>query len=283
MKIVIIGSSGFLGTKSAEIFSKEHEIILAGKSNEGDGRLDASKKEDVRKFLFKHKPDAVLDTVALTSSLQCENNPSLAEKLNYITAKNISEACQEINAWMVFISSTYLFDGKKGDYKENDQTYPINEYARTKIMAENEIIKNPKGIVLRVDIMYGYNGKDKKNGVFDQILSEKPIELREPNQIRQPLYVDDVPRAMVMLIKQNQNGIFHLAGPERVIMIDFLKKLESIKRSDSIISSSKYNSPSLIKIPFNATLNTSKIEALGFKFTSFGEGLEKIKKSLSYS
>ena len=135
MKIAIIGSKGFLGTKTKEILSKNHEIIEAGRNNEGEFKLDATIKDDVRKFLLKYRPEAVLDTVALTSSVQCENNPHLAEELNYLTAKNISEACQEIGAWMIFISSSYLFDGEKGNYNEQDKTSPINEYARTKIMA----------------------------------------------------------------------------------------------------------------------------------------------------
>src|SRR3989344_2686106 len=241
MKIVIIGSKGFLGTKAKEILSKNHEIIEAGRSNDGEFQLDATKKEEVRKFLLKHQPDVVLDTVALTSSTQCENNPKLAEDLNYLTAKNISEVCHEIGATMVFMSSAYLFDGEKGNYNENDRTSPINEYARTKIMAEKEVLKNPKSITLRVDVMYGYNGKGKKN----------------------------------------QTGIFHLAGPDRTMMIDFLKNLESLVRNNSIISVGSTNSSVEIKIPKNATFDTSKVENLGIKFTSFKDGLENMKRKLA--
>ena len=281
MKIVIIGSKGFLGTKAKEILSKNHEIIEAGRSNDGEFQLDATKKEEVRKFLLKHQPDVVLDTVALTSSTQCENNPKLAEDLNYLTAKNISEVCHEIGATMVFMSSAYLFDGEKGNYNENDRTSPINEYARTKIMAEKEVLKNTKSITLRVDVMYGYNGKGKKNGVFDMILSGNPIQLRQPDQLRQPIFVNDVPIIMIELIKKNQTGIFHLAGPDRTMMIDFLKNLESLVRNNSIISVGSTNSSVEIKIPKNATFDTSKVENLGIKFTSFKDGLENMKRKLA--
>lgn len=282
MKIVIFGSNGFLGTKSMEILSKNHEVIGVGRSNSGEFKIDATNKEEVREFLLKHRPDLVFDTIALTSSTQCENNPQLAEDLNYLTAKNISEACREINSWIVFMSSTYIFDGEKGDYNEEDKTFPTNEYARTKIMAEKEIIKNPKGIILRIDALYGYNGENKKNGVFDQILSGNAINLREPNQIRQPIFVDDIPKIMIELINKNKKGIYHLAGPDRIKMIDFLKKLESIVRKDSRVGLSNDLIPGkIIKVPFNATLNTSKVMQLGVKFTSLEDGLSIIKNQLN--
>jgi len=283
MKIVIIGSKGYLGTKSKYILSKNHEVIESGRSNEPEFKLDATNKEEVRKFLLKYKPDVVLDTVALTSSIQCENNPELAENLNYFTAKNISEICQEIGATMIFMSSSYLFDGEKGNYNEKDETSPINEYARTKIMAEKEVLKNKKSIILRVDIMYGYNGKNKKNGVFDMILSGNPINLRQPDQLRQPIFVDDVPRIMMELIKKNQTGIFHLAGSNKMKMIDFLKDLEGIFREGSLIgieNKPRENFQKIPKIPKNATFDTTKVENLGIKFTAFRNGLNLMKKKL---
>lgn len=280
MKIVVIGSNGFLGNAASEILSQNNEVIEAGITSEN--KLDATKINEVRNFLLKHKPDVVLDAVALTSSTKCEDDPELAERLNYLTAKNISEVCREIGSWMIFISSSYLFDGKKGNYNENDKTSEINQYARTKIMAEREVLKNPKSIILRVDVMYGYNGKNKKNGVFDNILSGKEISVRDPHQLRQPIFVDDVPRIMVELMSKKQKGIFHLAGPERMEMLFFLKNLESIFRKDSFIRVIKDDSQkNKIKIPSNATFDTSKIRGLGINFTSFEDGLNIIGRRLN--
>jgi len=86
---------------------------------------------------------------------------------------------------------------------------------------------------------------------------------------------------MIELIKKNQTGIFHLAGPDRTMMIDFLKNLESLVRNNSIISVGSTNSSVEIKIPKNATFDTSKVENLGIKFTSFKDGLENMKRKLA--
>lgn len=281
MRIVIFGSSGFFGTKALENLSKNHEVLRAGIDNEEEFKVDATDKQAVRSFLLRYKPEIVIDTIALTSSIQCEQNPSLAYSLNYLTAKNISEVVQEIDATMIFFSSSYIFDGKRGNYNERDQPSPENEYARTKIMAENEILKNPKSIILRVDIMYGYNGADKKNGVFDKILSGSPLPLREPNQLRQPLLVDDVPEIIIKLINKKQFGIFHIAGPTRTKMIDFLRKLELLVRDNTKISISHEKPEIEIKIPQNATLDTSKLKKLEIEMTSLEEGLKIMKKQLN--
>ncbi len=281
MRIVIFGSSGFLGTKALEILSKNNEVLGAGITNEEEFKVDATNKQEVRRFLLKYKPQVVIDTIALTSSMQCEQNPQLAYSLNYLTAKNISEVVQEIGSIMVFISSSYLFDGKKGNYNEREPLSPENEYARTKIMAEKELLKNSKSIILRVDIMYGYNGANRKNGVFDMLLSGNSIQLREPNQLRQPVFVDDIPRIIIELISKRQFGIFHVAGPTRIKMIDFLKKLEILVRKNSKIGISNAKSELEIKIPQNSTLDISKIKKLGIKTHSLDEGLNIMKKQLN--
>ena len=167
MKIVIFGAGGFLGTKLMKILSKDYEVIgtdINGK--EGMTKLDATNKQEIKVFLLNHKPDVVIDTIALTSSVACEKNQELAKKLNYETAKNIAEVCKLISAKMIFISSSYIFNGEKGDYKETDKANSLLEYSKTKIIAEEEVLKLDNSIVLRVDIMYGYNGKTKSKRVL---------------------------------------------------------------------------------------------------------------------
>jgi len=278
MKIVILGI-GFLGRKLIEYFSKDYEIIGADiKEKENIFRLDATDKETVKEFLFFHKPDMVIDTVALTSSIACEKNPDLAYRLNYLTAKNIAEVCGEINAKMIFISSSYLFDGEKGDYSEKDRTNPKNEYAKKKILAEQEILKLKNSLILRVDIMYGLNSGRIMFGASN--FEKGIIEVGYPEQMRSPVFIDDVPRIAIQLIEKNQCGIFHVAGPTKIKMIDFLKKLASVVGKEGIIKIVD-STGWVVKSPKDSSLDTSKINSLGIRTTSFEEALkilaEKVK------
>ncbi|MBI3623781.1 SDR family oxidoreductase [Candidatus Pacearchaeota archaeon] len=282
MKIAVIGASGFLGQNLYSNLSKDYEVVgtYFGRKRNNLFELDATKKEKVEKFLSQHNPDVVIDTIALTSSTKCQQNPSLAEQLNYQTAKNIAEACLKINSKLFFISSSYVFDGKKGNYNEEDLPNPLNVYGKTKLMAEKEVLKNSKNVVLRVEIMYGYHGGLNGNGVFDMVLSGNPIKLREPYQIRQPLFVEDVSKIIKHMIKKDLSGIFHLAGSDRLMIIDFLKELERLVRKDSIIEGIGVSEGYEIKIPHNSTFDTSKLESLGFELTQLKQGLIKLKEKL---
>jgi len=134
-------------------------------------------------------------------------------------------------------------------------------------------------IVLRTAIMYGYNGRDKPNGVFSKILSGEKITLGDPSQLRNPLFVDDVPLIISSLLEKKQKGIFHMAGPDKMTMFNFLEGLERVVRKDSRIFISE-NSQSLVNHPKNDTLNTSKLESLGIKARSFEEGVRELKKQI---
>jgi len=285
MEIVIIGALGFLGTKLMKILPQYHEVIGADIKGTGKNKifqLDATNKFQVKKFILNHKPNVVIDLVALTSSASCEENPLLCKKLNYETAKNIVEACKSTNCKMIFISSSYIFDGKKGNYSEFDNPSPLNEYGKYKIMAEKEISNLKEFIILRTDVMYGFNGLNENNGVFNKILSNDKITIKDPFQLRSPLFVDDVAEIIHSLLLKNANGIFHMSGPDKISMFNFLKGLEKILRKDSKIIINK-ELPSVVQHPENATLNISKLLKLGIKPHSFEDSLKIIKEQLSKS
>ena len=89
MKVVIFGT-GFLGTKLLNFLSKEFAVFGATLNPKQSfiRKVDASNKNEVKDFLISIKPDIVINTIALSSYLKCEQNSELWNKLNYITAVN---------------------------------------------------------------------------------------------------------------------------------------------------------------------------------------------------
>ncbi len=279
MKIAIIGASGFLGKNLVEYFSKENEVISASlHPSPGIIGLDAANNKEVDSFMSHHMPDVVIDTVALTSSVACEKNPRLCRRLNFLTAKNLSKACRKFVAKMVFISSSYIFDVKKGNYNEEDTPFPTNEYAKTKIMAEQEVSKLPSHIILRIDLLYGLDNEKIKFGTraFDNDI----IEVGYPLQIRSPLLVGDLPKVISEILRKKQTGIFNVAGPDEISFIEFLRKLSSLKNPSEEI---KTVDPSnwIIKSPKNSSLDISKINSLNIKTTSLEKALTFLKSKMN--
>lgn len=277
MKIIIIGASGFLGKRLFNYFKKKCDVIgTYSKNNEkGMVNLDATNYQKVLNFITHHKPDIVIDTVALTSSVLCEKNPDLCYKLNYQTAKNIVGACREINAKMIFLSSSYLFNGEKGYYSEEDITNGNTQYGKTKIKAEKAVSALKDYLILRVDMLYGIEKGKVKFGArtFDRV-----IEIGYPNQIRTPVFIDDIPKIINKLIFDKKKGIFHIAGPDKIKTIDFMEKLAEIENSSGkikIVSSEGW----VVKSPLNSSLNISKLRNEGIDTTTFKEALMLIKET----
>ena len=264
-----------------KILSIDHEVVgTYSKTNiNGLYKLNATNKEEVSKFLLEHNPDVVINTIALTSSVACEKNPKLAEELNYSTAKNITEISKEIGAAVVFISSSYVFDGLSGNYTEEDIPNPTTQYGKTKVMAEKKILELKNGIVLRVDTMYGYNGKEYNTGIIQNIFSNKDIVLGNPDQMRQPLLADDLADIIVSLVKEKKKGIFNVAGPDKISMLNFIKKLKLLTRNESKIHILEEKNLSVRALK-NSTLDISKINSIGIKTHSLDKGLGIITKQL---
>ena len=279
MKVAIFGV-GFLGTKLMEFFSNKFDVVGADIDSRNSlvKDLDATDKKEVEDFLIKEKPNIVIDTIALASYFVCENNQELCRKLNYVTAKNLTEICGKINAKMIFISSSYVFDGEKGNYSETDVPNSTNEYAKSKILAEKKVLELKNSIVIRTEPMYGFDNKKNQIKAGTNTF-ENDVKNGYPDILRSPVFVDDVPKIILSLIDKNQKGIFHISGPKKVKWLDFLISLASLINAEDKVKVVD-NSNWILEPPHDSSLDTSKMESFGIKTTSFEIALKKLKRNV---
>ena len=279
MKIAILGV-GFLGGKLVEFFSKRFNVVCADINPRSDlvNKIDATNKQEIENLLTVEKPDIVIDTIALSSYFVCENNHKLCRKLNFESAKYIAEACKKIDAKMIFISSSYIFDGEKGNYLETDTPNSLNKYALSKIDAEKKVLELDGAIVIRSEPMYGFD-KGKKQIIFGTNTFEVDVKIGFPNILRKPIFIDDVPPIIFSLLEKNQSGIFNIAGPTKLKWLDFLIDLSMLVNAQNKIKIVD-NSAWILKPPYDSSLNTSKITSIGIETTDFKIALKELKKLL---
>ena len=279
MKIAILGV-GFLGGKLVEFFSKRFKVVCADINPRSDlvNKIDATNKQEIENLLTVEKPDIVIDTIALSSYFACENNHKLCRQLNFESAKYIAEACQKIDAKMIFISSSYIFDGEKGNYLETDIPNSLNKYALSKIDAEKKVLELDRAIVIRSEPMYGFD-KGKKQIIFGTNTFEVDVKIGFPNILRKPIFIDDVPRIIFSLVEKNQSGIFNIAGSTKLRWLDFLIDLSTLVNAQNKIKIVD-NSGWILKPPHDSSLNTTKIASLGIKTTAFKAALKELKKNI---
>src|SRR6185312_9294390 len=88
-------------------------------------------------FLISYRPDLVVHCAAYTNVDGCELDAEHAYQANAVATKHVAEACQTLNVSLIYISTDYVFDGKKGEpYTESDVPNPLNTYGRSKLEGE---------------------------------------------------------------------------------------------------------------------------------------------------
>lgn len=287
MKILITGAAGFLGTKVMALLKDDFELIGTDTGTaKGSLKMDITKKDEVDFVFQKVKPDVVLHIAAMTDVDRCEVEKELAQNINVMGTKNIIDSCKKINARLVHISTDFVFNGGKGDYTEDDLPDPLSYYANTKLQAE-ELVKRSrlKWIVIRPEVLYGYNGDGSERSfvqwVYASLKQGKEIRVVD-DQYNTPTLVDDIANALIILIKKGREGIYHVAGSEKLSRYDMAVKLAAVfgfdKRLIKRIKSSALKQQA--KRPVDSSLNTEKLKKEGVIMHTFEEGLRIMKKQM---
>lgn len=275
-KLLIIGASGFVGTKLQKFFGDK--FIVTGTYThhyrQGLVELDITNQRAVNELILTEDPDVIIHTAALSDPDVCEQDHHAAEQINFFGTKNIVRACRA-DTRLVYISTVYVFDGQKGNYREDDLCHPINFYGQTKFQAEQEVLRRKNTIVLRFDILYGYNGPDENSGFFSRIIKGGGLEVNN-DQLRQPLMVDDIGRAIVTILDKKESGIFHLAGPDYMTKYELGLALEKLVRQKTELIPVP-EKQQIARRPKDVSLNTTKVKDLGITFYSLSEGIQQIK------
>ena len=126
MKICIIGASGVIGSKLFQYLSDNgHDVIGTYNSHKLENirkcvQLDIRDRSLTMNFLEKNNPDIIIHTSAITNVDLCETDQEIAYSVNVNGTKNIVDGCKLINKKIIYISTSYVFDGTKLEYFEDD-------------------------------------------------------------------------------------------------------------------------------------------------------------------
>jgi len=288
--ILIIGGSGFLGYYLHQSLRKLEEKVIStyNKSmidEENFYELDIRKVVDVSKFLIKYKPRILIYAVGITDVDLCERNKKLANAINVEGIKNIIEHITDTDTKIIYFSTSFVFDGTKKFYLETDKPNPISYYGESKLQGEK--IVQDSGLpyaIIRTDQPYGWKKDWHHTNSVIRVL-EKLQEDKTYNEIidwyNTPTLVDDIINATKKLLKNNNNGIFHIVGTDfmnRVRLAEIVANVfELNKKNIKIINSSKLKLSA--KRP-NVKLKSIKDQKINNRMSSLHEGLKKMKENM---
>jgi dTDP-4-dehydrorhamnose reductase len=295
LKLLITGASGLYGSKLAklaldrgiEVYSSD----IQGLSTYGNFvKLDIADKAHVDETFRSIKPDVVVHAATLTDVDKCELNKELAWRVNVDGTKNIAQASQQVGAFLVYISTDYVFSGEKGCYVESDSPDPINYYGLTKLEAETVVMQTmsePDFFIGRPSVIYGSTPAAGKVN-FALWLIET---LRKGERVRivtdqwnTPTLNTNFAEMTLEVIERRINGVYHTCGATRVSRFEFAEKIADCFGLDkSLIDkvfASQFSWPA--RRPSDSSLDTSKARReFKCKPLSMDKALEHLKAELN--
>ena len=234
LTVLITGVSGTLGWNLAKRLAgrcrvvgtfASHEVVPQGVEGL---RLDLRDSKAIVKTIEGVLPDVIVHLAALTHPDECERTPEAAFRINRDASREIASVANRIDAKVVFASTDLVFDGRKGNYTEEDAAEPLSVYGRSKLEAEEEVLRAcPEAFVFRTSLIYGFGSPVSRT--FLTSLIEK-LERGEPmkvfvDQKRSPILVDDLARAIVLALEKGLTGRYHIAGSEVLTRHEFARQV----------------------------------------------------------
>ena len=208
-KILLIGSTGQVGQELLKTLKPLGELVTLTRQ-----QLDLTKYDEITNAIISLKPDTIVNAAAYTAVDKAQSDSDTAMAINQDAPQAMAQAASKIGANLVHISTDYVFDGKNHTpYREDDATNPLGVYGRSKLLGEQEVIKNcDRYIILRTAWVYGAKG----HGNFVKTMLRLGAEREElkvvADQIGSPTWSYDIAEAIANLIKNNvASGIYNFS------------------------------------------------------------------------
>ncbi len=281
MRILITGSNGTLGSDLVDLLASQYEIAGLGLSDNRHAFLqyykaDIANSSAVLKAVQSFKPAIIIHTAAYIDVDGCELNPNQAYLINTKGTQHIAEASNQTGAIIFFISSDYIFDGRKKEpYLETDSPNPMGVYGQSKLNAEEWLKTNSKSAwIIRSSWLFGKSGRNFFRLILQRMIEKKELKVVN-DQLGAPTYTRDLAQGLKTLIERGKRvkgcEIFHLANSGTTTWYEAAQKLVA-KTGEKIeikpITSTELNRPA--RRPANSVLNMQKIEtAYGIKLRNW--------------
>jgi dTDP-4-dehydrorhamnose reductase len=220
MKVLILGATGLLGKALLREW-KDDEVAGLGSRD-----VDIRNPKSVDAAFESTRPEWTVLAAAYTDVDGCETNRELAFGVNRDGAANVAEAAKRGGSRLLFISSDYVFDGKKNSpYEADDARNPQSVYGRSKAEAEVRLLETLPGCcIARTSWLFGMGGKCFPDTIL-KLASTRPKLDVVNDQRGCPTYSVDLARAIVALCRKDASGIVHVTNSENCSWFEFAREI----------------------------------------------------------
>jgi dTDP-4-dehydrorhamnose reductase len=282
--ILVTGGNGQLGKSIANIANDylKLQLIIATKA-----QLNISNYKAVEAFVEEHEINVIVNTAAYTNVDNAEDEPSLANEINFLAVENLAKIAKEHHIKLIHISTDYVFDGRSEiPYTEHAIPNPQNVYGSSKLKGENALLAiNPSNsIIIRTSWLYSEFGANFVKTMLRLTFEKQEVSVVS-DQLGAPTYAADLANAILQIVPKlhyKKVQIFHYANQGQCSWFQFAKEIVQIaKHSCKVfpVSSSQFHSKAIR--PAFSLLETKKIqETFNLEIPSWKNSLNSCIKKI---
>ena len=297
-KVVVTGSNGLLGQTLVSLLLEEkskYQVIGFSRGENRSGRNDfeyvsinITEESLLREKLSEYTPDVIVNTAAMTNVDICEVEKEACNALNIDVVQYLKNYSEENNTHLIHISTDFIFDGKKGLYKETDTPNPLSHYGWSKLKSEEILTKSTIDYtILRTILVYGKVYDMSRNNIVLWVKKslEEGKEITIVNdQFRMPTYVEDLALACKLAIDKRAQGIFNISSNMLLSIYEIAQQIATTFGLDANlikpIATATLNQTALRPAKTGFDLTKTKNE-LGLFSKSFKDDLQRFKEKLT--
>ena len=311
MRLYVTGGTGLVGSNIIRLARRRGmEVIASQYGPEPEWRvdyrldpLDFADHDRVRASIRQHRPDAVIHTAAILDQIYMDSHRRSSWSIMVEGTRALAEACREVGARLIFVSSDWVFDGRADLVDESSPPLPVNFYGLMKVASERELsaMDGLNYAVGRLAGVYGLNyaapslaradnglGFDFSVYVINRLAAGLPATVwtgPKVNDIAHPTLASDCADLLLRLAQVKENGIFHCFGSEAISRVELAHQIARAFAADPALINTTVTDPAVldahrhIGIPFRTIASTEKTaQVLGRRALNVKEGLQAFRQ-----
>jgi len=262
---LVTGASGFLGanfattTDSLIALTRTNSLPLGYESNVS---ADLANEKQFRAAIQQVKPDYILHAAALSSHEECELDPERAFLVNEQATRILAQEAESVGAKFIYISTDAVFDGKQGDYTENDPTNPFSVYGESKLAGEIAAMQETNPLVIRTNF-FGWSPSGTRS-ILEFFVNNLEANIAVPGFTDfsvTSLYV----RHCTEIIRHvmEETGVWHVASSDTLSKYNFGLEVAKVFNLDPGLIAAKNSSEDSnqrVSRSRDISLNTKKVQ-----------------------
>jgi dTDP-4-dehydrorhamnose reductase len=268
MKILVLGSKGQLGQcLNDQLAITKHDVIYTSR-----GEIDIADFEVTKAQILEISPDVVINATAYTAVDKAEEDQT-ASRINHLAVANISSICNQLDCWLIHVSTDYVFDGNSEvPYKEDNPTNPQGVYGDSKLKGEASIeASGCKYLIIRTAWVYSEYGNNFLKTMLRLSADRDELSI-VGDQFGCPTYAQDIAKSIVSILscldlKASSSGIYHYCGDEPCSWYEFARaifleaEVHGLKTPSYVKSITTADYPTPAIRPAYSVLDCTKIES----------------------